>query len=184
MLFSVCEETQSWIHQLYLLHFILFSVYVNLRLAYVSGYIVLNTKMSHLSREEQSAQCWLLQIFMSLWLRSGLQGTPETGQAVAHPFMLPSPQLCCSGCWTMSQLSWPQRVRCVRCAKNLPCHSCRQWCDQNSPNLCWNLDTYWIDLNTRMVFKVRFYVTFVYCCSSLMSAEKSRTQTSGPKYSY
>lgn len=44
MLFSGCEEAQSWIHQLYLLHFILFSVDVNLRLAYVSSYMVLNTK--------------------------------------------------------------------------------------------------------------------------------------------
>lgn len=127
MLFSICEERQGCIHQLYLLHFILFSVYVNLRLAYVSRYIVLNTKMSRLSREEQSARCWLLQIFMSLWLRSGCP----------HHFMQPSAQLCSSGCWAMSQLSWPHYVSVSAVLTTFPATPRVQSCDQNSPHLSW-----------------------------------------------
>lgn len=129
--------TQGWIHQLYLLHFILFSVYVNLRLAYVSRYIVLNTGMSHLSREEQSARCWLLPGFLSLWLRSGLQRTPVTGQAVAHPFLQPSPPLWCSGCWTRAQLSWPQHVSVSAVLTAFPATASVQRWDQSSPYLSW-----------------------------------------------
>lgn len=131
MLFSVCEETQGWIHQLYLLRFILFSVYVNLRLAYVSRYMVLNTKMSRLSREEQSAQRWLLQIFMSLWLRSGLQ-RPGCGSSfhaainsLSFVAQAAEPRPSSHGHKYLGHLS---------CTNNFPCNS---QSDQNSPYLSW-----------------------------------------------